>query len=43
MAKIAAENKAVVIKGTVGSHFQNEVLSWHHINGEDANDLLPAL
>lgn len=43
MAKIAADNKAVVIKGTVASHFQSEVLSWHHINGEDAKDLLPAL
>ncbi len=43
MSKIAAENKAVVIKGTVASHFQNEVLSWHHINGEDAENLLPAL
>ncbi len=43
MARIAADNKAVVIKGTVASHFQNEVLSWHHINGEDAEDLLPAL
>lgn len=43
MSNIAAENKAVVIKGTVGSHFQNEVLSWHHINGEHADDLLPAL
>ena len=43
MAKIAADNKAVVIKGTVASHFQNEVLSWHHINGENAEELLPAL
>lgn len=43
MAKIAAENRAVVIKGTVATHFQNEVLSWHHINGEAADDLLPAL
>lgn len=43
MSKRAAENKAVVIKGTVASHFQNEVLSWHHINGEDAENLLPAL
>lgn len=43
MAKIASENKAVVIKGTVASHFQNEVLSWHHVNGENADDLLPAL
>lgn len=43
MAEIAAGNNAVVIKGIAGAHFQNEVLSWHHINGEYANDLLPAL
>lgn len=43
MCQIAAQNKAVVIKGTVASHFQNEVLSWHHINGENAENLLPAL
>ena len=43
MCQIAAKNKAVVIKGTVASHFQNEVLSWHHINGENAENLLPAL
>lgn len=43
MAQLAAKTKAVVIKGTEIAHFQNEVLSWHHINNEDAGDLLPAL
>ena len=43
MADIAAVNRAVVIKGTVGSHFNNEALSWHHINNQDAEELLPAL
>lgn len=43
MASIAAKNKAVIIKGTELAHFENEVLSWHHINNEDAQELLPAL
>jgi hypothetical protein len=43
MAQIAAKNKAVIIKGMVGAHFENEVMSWHHINNEDAKELLPAL
>ncbi len=43
MASIAAENKAVVIRGTDKVHFQDEVLSWHNINGEDAEDMLPAI
>ena len=34
MAQIAAENDAVVIRGTHRVHFEDEVLSWHHINGE---------
>lgn len=43
MAQLASKTKAVVIKGTEIAHFQNEVLSWHHINNEEADDLLPAL
>jgi len=43
MAKIAAENKAVVIRGTDRVHFEDEVLSWHNINGENAEDILPAI
>jgi len=43
MAEIAAKNKAVIIKGTEIAHFQNEVMSWHQINNENAEDLLPAL
>lgn len=43
MAQIAATNKAVIIKGTEVAHFQNEVMSWHKINNEDTEDLLPAL
>jgi hypothetical protein len=43
MVTIAAENKAVVIRGTHSVHFEDEVLSWHHINGENAEDILPAI
>lgn len=43
MAHLAAENKAVVIRGTHRVHFEDEVLSWHNINGENAEDLLPAI
>jgi hypothetical protein len=43
MAKNAAENKAVVIVGTDRVHFADEVFSWHKINGENAEELLPAI
>lgn len=43
MASIAAENNAVVIRGTNRVHFEDEVLSWHNINGEDAEEMLPAI
>jgi len=43
MASIAAENKAVVIRGTHRVHFEDEVLSWHNINGEESEKMLPAI
>jgi len=47
MATLASEKKnAVVIMGTeVGAHFSDEVLSWHHVNGDDVekDQLLPAI
>lgn len=47
MATLASEQKnaVVIMKADVGVHFSDEVLSWHSINGEDAdrNDLLPAI
>lgn len=43
MASIAAENKAVVIRGTQRVHFEDQVLSWHNVNGEDAEEILPAI
>ena len=43
MASLAAENKAVVIRGTHRVHFEDQVLSWHHINGQNAEEILPAI
>jgi hypothetical protein len=43
MAALASANDAVVLRGTNGSHFGDEVLSWHHINGEESDELLPAI
>jgi HJR/Mrr/RecB family endonuclease len=43
MATIAARNNAIVIRGTNRVHFEDEVLSWHDINGQNAGDLLPAI
>lgn len=47
MAALASEQKnaVVVMKADVGVHFSDQVLSWHNINGDDAdkNKLLPAI
>ena len=43
MGKQASQNNAIVFKGTVGSHFEDEVLSWHRINGQSSDDILPAI
>ena len=43
MVQLASKTKAVVIKGTDLGDFQNEVLSWHHINNKDSGNSLPAL
>lgn len=43
MAQFASENDAVIIKGIKKIHFEDEVLSWHSINGQDAEELLPAI
>jgi hypothetical protein len=44
LARWASKNDSAIIAG-VGElgHFDNEVLSWHRINGEDAENLLPAI
>jgi len=43
MGKQASQNNAIVFKGTVGSHFEDEVLSWHSVNGQKSNGILPAI
>lgn len=46
IATSVSNHKGVVIRRTVeGLHFNDEVLSWHHINGEDVEkkNLLPAI
>jgi hypothetical protein len=43
MSDAASRHDAVVLRGVVGSHFADEVLSWHHVNGEPSEGLLPAL
>ncbi len=43
MADAASSSDAVILRGTVGHHFADEVLAWHHVNGADAKDLLPGV
>lgn len=43
MADLASRSNAVVIHGPRGVHFEDEVLSWHRVNGQDAKDVLPAI
>ncbi len=43
MARLASENNSAVMMGFEGSHFDNEVLSWHRINGQPGDEILPAL
>jgi hypothetical protein len=43
MARMASETKSVVVAGIDPVHFANEVFSWHGINGEDGEEMLPAL
>lgn len=43
MASKAAKSRSVVIKGTELAHFENEVFSWHKINNERDEEILPAI
>ena len=43
MADLASRSDAIVIHGPRGLHFEDEVLSWHRVNGQSADDILPAL
>ena len=42
MAEAASRNHAAVLLG-VGNEFNDEVLSWHGVNGRPAGELLPAI
>lgn len=43
LAEAASKNDAVVVRGTPGVHFADEVLSWHGVNGRPAENILPAI
>jgi len=43
MARLASRSKAVVVAGVDPIHFENEVFSYHGINGETGEKILPAL
>jgi len=43
MADLASRSDTVVIHGPRGVHFEDEVLSWHRVNGQDAESVLPAI
>jgi hypothetical protein len=43
MARMASESRSVVVAGIEPIHFANEVFSWHGINGEDGEKVLPAI
>lgn len=43
MADLASRSNAVVVHGPRGVHFEDEVLSWHHVNGQNAKSILPAI
>jgi hypothetical protein len=39
----ASDTGSIVIASKNGIHFANEVLSWHNVNGLDADTILPAI
>ena len=43
MARLSSTSQAVVIAGVEPIHFENEVFSYHGINGEHGEEILPAL
>jgi hypothetical protein len=42
-AQEASETRSAIIAGLPGNHFENEVFSWHGINGENGEEALPAI
>lgn len=43
MADHASRTRSAVISGTDCRHFNNEVFSWHHLNGVEMEDHLPCV
>lgn len=43
MASLASRNNAIVIAGFDGEEFTNEVFSWHRVNGQPGDEVLPAI
>lgn len=43
MARMASQTRSVVVAGIEPIHFANDVFSWHGINGEDGERILPAI
>jgi len=43
MARLASNTNSVFVAGIEPIHFENEVFSYHGINGEDGEKILPAL
>ena len=43
MARLASKSKSVVVTGVEPVHFGNEVFSYHGVNGEYGEEILPAL
>ncbi|NQV70767.1 MAG: hypothetical protein HQ498_12145 [Pseudohongiella sp.] len=43
MARLASKTNSIVVAGVEPIHFENEVFSFHGINGEDGDKILPAL
>lgn len=40
---VSADNRSLLIAGPNRTEFANEVLSWHHVNNDPADELLPAI
>lgn len=43
MISLASKNDAVIIKGIESNHFEDEVFSYHGINGISSDEILPAI
>ena len=43
MADKASRQNAVILRGAVGAHFPDEILSWHHVNEQSGEEILPTI